>query len=360
MTGKSLYPDPHCTKAEGLIEPTNNDPETRSWDPLGQSRCGDFTKYNPWRAPGKAPVMDSCGIASGYANPGSYATTPQGYRANTKGSEVLPEQAPTYWKAGGTAEVGWGLSAQHGGGYSYRLCQKGSNLNEDCFQRNVLTFASQNSTMHFNDNSHADIKVPTATYIGEAGDQWRRNPVPGCNCDVGEGCGGKNFLENTGSCSGVDSTAYSQHGSPTSACPTGTQFEAHFDEFTQGFLVGSANKFSIMDEVNVPNTPGEYVLSWRWDCEETDQVWNSCADIVITDGPVPAPTPPAPTPTPAPSPSPSGSCDGFKPDALSYACYYKGCITKDAQGKCEECCSGCHLESSAGKGTYCMEDKEVV
>merc|ERR1712039_541695 len=23
------------------------------------------------------------------------------------------------------------------------------------------------------------------------------------------------------------------------------------------------------------------VLSWRWDCEETDQVWNSCADIDI-------------------------------------------------------------------------------
>merc|ERR1711862_321068 len=105
---------------------------------------------------------------------------------------------------------------------------------------------------------------------------------------------------------------------------------------------------------------GTYVLSWRWDCEETDQVWNSCADIVITDGPVPAPIPPAPTPSPAPSPSPSGSCDGFKPDAVSYACYYKGCITKDAKGNCEECCSGCHLETYTGKGTYCMEDKEVV
>merc|ERR1712159_586247 len=86
---------------------------------------------------------DSCGIASGYANPASYATTPQGYQANTKGSEVLPERAATYWKAGGTAEVGWGLSAQHGGGYSYRLCPKGSTLNEECFQSNVLTLAKQ-------------------------------------------------------------------------------------------------------------------------------------------------------------------------------------------------------------------------
>ena len=27
--------------------------------------------------------------------------------------------------------------------------------------------------------------------------------------------------------------------------------------------------------------PGEYVLSWRWDCEQTPQVWNSCADVTI-------------------------------------------------------------------------------
>merc|ERR1712113_1193529 len=84
----------------------------------------------------------------------------------------------------------------------------------------------------------------------------------------------------------------------TSDCPRGTMFEAGFDQFTQGFLVGASNKFSVMDEVQVPNKPGEYVLGWRWDCEETDQVWTSCADIVITDGPTPAP---APTPPPAPS-----------------------------------------------------------
>merc|ERR1719240_852469 len=190
-------------------------------------------------------------MASGSMNPHSYDAIPQGYSPGQKGSEVLPEQKPTLWQAGATAEVGWGLSAQHGGGYSYRLCPKGSKLNEECFQSNVLTFASPNSTMHFNDNSHADIKIPTSTYIGEAGDQWRRNPIPGCNCDSGNYCGGKDFLQSTGSCSGIDSTPYSQHGSPTSACPRGTQFEAHFDEFTQGFLVGSANKFSVMDQVNV-------------------------------------------------------------------------------------------------------------
>merc|ERR1712219_94146 len=70
----------------------------------------------------------------------------------------------------------------------------------------------------------------------------------------------------------------------------GTMFEPGFDEFTQGFLrPGNTgkNKFSVMDEVNVPNKPGKYVLGWRWDCEEADQVWNSCADIEIVDHSVP-------------------------------------------------------------------------
>lgn len=40
-------------------------------------------------------------------------------------------------------------------------------------------------------------------------------------------------------------------------------------------------KFSIMDEVKVPSNPGKYYLQWRWDCEQSPQIWNSCADIVI-------------------------------------------------------------------------------
>ena len=27
--------------------------------------------------------------------------------------------------------------------------------------------------------------------------------------------------------------------------------------------------------------PGTYSLSWRWDCEQTPQVWNSCADVIL-------------------------------------------------------------------------------
>ena len=43
------------------------------------------------------------------------------------------------------------------------------------------------------------------------------------------------------------------------------------------------HEFSIEDELRVPSDlpPGEYVLGWRWDCEMSSQVWNSCADISI-------------------------------------------------------------------------------
>ena len=40
-----------------------------------------------------------------------------------------------------------------------------------------------------------------------------------------------------------------------------------------------------MDRVIVPANleAGEYLLSWRWDCEETRQIWQNCADIRIVD-----------------------------------------------------------------------------
>ena len=39
----------------------------------------------------------------------------------------------------------------------------------------------------------------------------------------------------------------------------------------------------IVDHVAIPTslTPGRYVLQWRWDCEESDQVWASCSDVTI-------------------------------------------------------------------------------
>ncbi len=39
----------------------------------------------------------------------------------------------------------------------------------------------------------------------------------------------------------------------------------------------------IVDRVRIPDglAPGEYVLGWRWDCEESNQTWQSCSDVSI-------------------------------------------------------------------------------
>ena len=45
----------------------------------------------------------------------------------------------------------------------------------------------------------------------------------------------------------------------------------------------SLDEWAFKDLVEVPESlePGEYVLSFRWDCQESPQVWNSCANIHI-------------------------------------------------------------------------------
>ena len=47
-----------------------------------------------------------------------------------------------------------------------------------------------------------------------------------------------------------------------------------------------STSLEVVDRVLVPKgtAPGRYVLQWRWDCEESTQVWNSCSDIFIIPG----------------------------------------------------------------------------
>eukprot|EP00494_Astrolonche_serrata_P013863 UN13988 len=87
----------------------------------------DSYRYNPWRAPGHAPVIDACGQAGG-----RYPVTPVGgdssYTNTTLasmgdlGSLVLPlSKEKAKWVAGTSVEVAWGIRYNHGGGYQYRL-----------------------------------------------------------------------------------------------------------------------------------------------------------------------------------------------------------------------------------------------
>jgi len=52
---------------------------------------------------------------------------------------------------------------------------------------------------------------------------------------------------------------------------------------------GSFWDFSLVDKVRLPANleAGDYVLSWRWDCEVNKQIFINCADVKITAGPSP-------------------------------------------------------------------------
>ena len=200
----------------------------------------------------------------------------------------------TEWKAGGTAEASYAIWASHGGGIQYRLCPASSELNEDCFQQMPLAFATNHSLIRYTDGTTPDVEVPAVDAsegTSPVGSAWRRMPVPACNCDIGDSCK-TSLIKKPGNMF----LAYDDAGSDdVPNCPTGTQFEVPAPGIygvggyqCTGGATGRIPKdcdlnfeWSIVDELVVPDAPGDYVLSWRWDAEQTAQVWSTCADITI-------------------------------------------------------------------------------
>ena len=73
-------------------------------------------------------------------------------------------------------------------------------------------------------------------------------------------------------------------------CPTGYQFPPPIEGlFGQGANIyydpEAYFQWTLMDELVVPAEleSGDYVLSFRWDCEQTPQVWSTCSNIKIVD-----------------------------------------------------------------------------
>jgi len=228
---------------------------------------------NPWMAPGSAPVYSPCGVAGG--NPlgcpvgdPTQRQCPGGGFSFGEAAENLefPGVVSTEWRRGGVEQVGWGIIANHGGGYSYRLCPAGEEPTEECFQRTVLDFAGDLQWVEYGEGGEKVEFLANRTRTGTTppGSQWTRNPIPAC-------------IEMDGG-----------YFNPTSACDKGTQFpppapglegygENAQDPGSPTFL------WTLMDQVSVPETlvPGDYVLSFRWDCEQTSQIWSACSSINI-------------------------------------------------------------------------------
>ena len=100
---------------------TNNDPRFRTYNRGVKALSpADQYRFNPWRAPGHAPVYDPCGMAGGgpkwVSTQLSFVDTAHNKQGDL-GSHVLPRD-PTgvVWRTGQTVEAKWSIRANHGGG----------------------------------------------------------------------------------------------------------------------------------------------------------------------------------------------------------------------------------------------------
>jgi len=293
----------------------------------------DWSATMPWRAPGTAPVLGSgCGLGGGNIVP-----LPNGGQSSKQGLDGahLPAMPATKWQLGSEQEVGFSLTANHGGGYQWRLCKVSDGVSEECFQKTPLAFAGDKTTLHYKPNSYFDeeitiprIEIPlvkTSDGTFPKGSQWARVPVPSCRfCDQSI-CGAglmpnmTDLFKPADACNGCTAAKafheYEAGGLPwfkQQLCGqrcAGTGFGIHcppgmsqFPEPAPGIsgysslfinddydpanpynAYGDGLEYSIVDKVIVPQDlePGDYLLSWRWDAEQSHQVWQNCADITI-------------------------------------------------------------------------------
>lgn len=282
-------------------KPTINAPEHRSVNraaPAGVTL--DIYQHNPWRYPGSAPVVDACGLAGGTPWPknvsewGDYVPTKYAAHGDY-GSKVLPHQpSGVVWKAGDEAEVVWQIGANHGGGYSYRLCPLGEDLTEACFQRHPLKFNTAKQALLFPNGTRLPIK---GTFVSDGtlplGSMWAMNPIPprclgGHDTKPYDPCRSGQVYPNCKPCPGTagsDCTTCDNDPAPSFEPPCDESKIPGLCSGNQGYGMGGvpAGPVSVVDSIVLPTDlpPGPYVLGWRLDCEATAQVWSNCADVQI-------------------------------------------------------------------------------
>lgn len=286
--------------------------------------------------------MNPCGVAGGdvkQGKPGNGGDPPPGYKQGFHGDKMPPLKGDRWqrtYKQGDVVEMAWSLVANHGGGYQYRLCPKSEVQTEECFQKTPLEFVGDEQYIQYatyqggpgpNDTpainppekvwptpinltdrvSIPAMRVNTGTI--PAGSTWTRNPIPACNAFAGGAfnikCGdnhGKSpgdfqfppagpdekrpgFLLGGfggGSCGGCSQPG----GNNPSFCkkdgPHGPTGQDGPSNCTAQQVDDHYFEFSVVDKVRIPKVPpGDYVVSFRWDCEQTPQIWATCSDVKI-------------------------------------------------------------------------------
>lgn len=239
---------------------------------------------NPWRAPGTAAVMSPCGWHGGnpdgcpIGDPNSPPECPGGGFPFGKDSRqtAFPDVVTTRWVGGSVVPVAWGIKSNHGGGYLYRLCrippEGPAGLTEECFRRTTLRFVGDDQYVQYGNDSTQRVYFKanrTTTGTSPKGSQWTKNPIPAC----------------AGFFGGYDRPhAKCAHNHTQFPPPAQGLNGSQLFGYGLSYRTGREAEFgwSIVDQVQVPLLqPGLYVLSFRWDVEQTPQVWNTCANIEI-------------------------------------------------------------------------------
>ena len=196
----------------------------------------------------------------------------------------------------------------------YRLCPKGKNITEECFQQMPLEPATDKQYIAYGaikieppGTTHKkNITEITGTYVKEgtkpAGSTWIRNPIPACYGPGGgaemSDCDGPQFPPaipglygfGPGRCtSGLPYNFRGQHKYCTPHSLSSSKLRTLSERLSRCADNCSLQEyeywldlfnFNIVDTLKVPDVPGEYVLSFRWDCEQTPQIWAGCSDII--------------------------------------------------------------------------------
>ena len=337
-----LFSQPSATQlnVSTIVGPPTNNAAMYRTNNIVNPSSDDWTRLMPWRAPGTSIVLGSgCGVAGGgdtFNHNGGWAPT-----GMAQGADAIELPGPaggpvTKWDAGSTQKVAWGMWANHGGGYSYRLClNKPGKVTEECFQRTQLDFAPNGGKQWLQPiNGSAPVEIKRVTLsVGTypAGSQWTRNPIPSCATGgkpVGHGftdtCNETEYAEpipgmhGFGYCNSSITGAWCvrfHHDSRARAlslggvrCERGSHLASlstlRLFTFSLSFSLPTPHSltqpqlsttrvagcdtyhdYSIVDEVVIPKSlaAGDYLLSWRWDCEQTHQIWQNCADVSITN-----------------------------------------------------------------------------
>jgi len=274
------------------IEPTITDDSLITFPRLNKLYKLTGTKnYNPWLAPGSAPVYSPCGIAGGSGNykGENGGAHPPGYEQGMDGRKLFEhddssKKTSTVWPAGSNQEVIWAINANHGGGYSYRLCPASSNLTEDCFQGHHLQFANNWTWIQRGDERTKIPAVRTRIGTSPVGSEWTRVPIPPCDSKYGgydgRGCDAPAFESPIDGFWGFgpEFGCAKSGGAWMPSVPKSMELDEAPNSVCHEMM-----DYQIIDEVKVPDVlPGNYVMSFRWDCEQTSQVWTQCADIIVT------------------------------------------------------------------------------